>query len=461
MPTVAAGALLLLWYKRMMIAMPDEWQATFLVACAAGFVACGFALDRLRTGAWAGVGLDSRRIAALSSLVAAVASLGCLIGGAWGAALACIGGLAAAAAFLAVLASGMRALPYDLRGCAFAAVFFCAGLVNTSTDLAELPWLLVAGTAPNAVFACTRAAAAAAVAAALGTAFDTRVQAVPEDRDGHAPAMTRLFLLTTGCFMLMYVAVSLKDSVAYPVAVESISSSGLIRYVELPMWVVAGLACDRVGRRELFAFCTLCAFVGSASLVAQPGSSAAALCVLCSYFCLIGFPTACVCLVVDVSRYLARPALAGVFCFAPVLVGAGVSAWTSSVAGEAASDVLFLASIACLTLFAALATLLLRDVGAYQDLLQATPVIELPGVSHKRPDAGEVAELYGLTRRETEVLGLVFKGLTIQQMADELVVSKSTVKFHVTNILRKTGSENREQMVEMLESQGTGGTASA
>lgn len=138
-PTVAAGALLLLWYKRMMVAMPDGWQVTFLVACAVGFVACGFALDRLRAGAWEGIGLDNRRIAAAASIVAAAGSLGCLDGGVLGAAIVCVGGFAAAAAFLAVLASGLRALPYDMRGCAFAAVFFCAGLVNTSTDLAELP----------------------------------------------------------------------------------------------------------------------------------------------------------------------------------------------------------------------------------------------------------------------------------------------------------------------------------
>lgn len=451
-PTVAAGALLLLWYKRMMIAMPTVWQPAFLVACAAGFVACGFTLDRLRTRAWANGRIDSRAIAAAASLVAAAGSLGCLAPGVVGAVIASVGGFAAAAAFLSVLASGLRALPYNRRGTTFAAVFFCAGLVNTSTDLTELSWLLIAGTAPNAVFACASAAAAALVAVAFGAAFNTRVLAVPEDGDKR-PAMTRLFLLASACFMLMYVTVSLKDSVAYPVAVESISDSGFIRYVELPMWVAAGLVCDHVGRRELFAFCTICAFVGSASLVAQPGTAAAAFCVLCSYFCLIGFPTTCVCLLVDVSRYLKRPALAGVFCFAPVVVGAGVGGLAAGMAESIGQDGLFLVSIGCLALFSVLATLLLRDVHAYKSLLRATPVIEIPGERSHTPDAGAVAKRYGLTPRETEVLKLVFRGFTVAQMADELVVTKSTVKFHITNILRKTGAESREQMVEKLDVQ--------
>ena len=66
------------------------------------------------------------------------------------------------------------------------------------------------------------------------------------------------------------------------------------------------------------------------------------------------------------------------------------------------------------------------------------------------PNVAAIAKRYGLTRRETEVLDLVLRGLTVQQMADELVVTKSTVKFHVTNILKKTNSETRQQLLEKL-----------
>lgn len=66
------------------------------------------------------------------------------------------------------------------------------------------------------------------------------------------------------------------------------------------------------------------------------------------------------------------------------------------------------------------------------------------------PNVAAIAECYGLTRREKELLGLVLRGLTVQEMADELVITKSTVKYHVTNILKKTGADTRQQLVEQL-----------
>jgi DNA-binding NarL/FixJ family response regulator/GR25 family glycosyltransferase involved in LPS biosynthesis len=49
----------------------------------------------------------------------------------------------------------------------------------------------------------------------------------------------------------------------------------------------------------------------------------------------------------------------------------------------------------------------------------------------------------GLTQREVEVLRLVAKGATNQQIADILHVSVRTVNTHMTNILSKTGCNNR------------------
>ena len=49
----------------------------------------------------------------------------------------------------------------------------------------------------------------------------------------------------------------------------------------------------------------------------------------------------------------------------------------------------------------------------------------------------------GLTRREVEILQLVAKGASNQQVADTLRISVRTVNTHMTNILNKTGLENR------------------
>lgn len=50
-----------------------------------------------------------------------------------------------------------------------------------------------------------------------------------------------------------------------------------------------------------------------------------------------------------------------------------------------------------------------------------------------------------LTDREMEVLKLIAKGKSNQEVADELYIGIKTVKFHVTNILGKLGVEDRTQ----------------
>lgn len=50
-----------------------------------------------------------------------------------------------------------------------------------------------------------------------------------------------------------------------------------------------------------------------------------------------------------------------------------------------------------------------------------------------------------LTERERQVLALMVEGLNNQQIAEKLVVSLSTVKFHVSSILAKLGASSRTE----------------
>ena len=59
-----------------------------------------------------------------------------------------------------------------------------------------------------------------------------------------------------------------------------------------------------------------------------------------------------------------------------------------------------------------------------------------------------------LTGREREVLGLIAKGLSNQQIADELVMSPATAKTHVSRIMTKLHARDRAGLVVLAYESG-------
>jgi len=78
---------------------------------------------------------------------------------------------------------------------------------------------------------------------------------------------------------------------------------------------------------------------------------------------------------------------------------------------------------------------------AIQALIQAEPVTRI--------SEEDLAAAFELTPREQEVLALMVEGLSNPDIAERLVVSRSTAKAHVSNILSKMGVSNRAEAISL------------
>ena len=68
------------------------------------------------------------------------------------------------------------------------------------------------------------------------------------------------------------------------------------------------------------------------------------------------------------------------------------------------------------------------------------------GLTAALPDAD------GLTRRERDVLALLVAGKRNRTIGEQLTISENTVKFHVANVLRKTGTTSRAELAALASS---------
>src|SRR5579885_2583640 len=93
-----------------------------------------------------------------------------------------------------------------------------------------------------------------------------------------------------------------------------------------------------------------------------------------------------------------------------------------------------------------------RVVHAGNSLLQ--PVVASRLLRQVSEETAAAAPTEPLTARELDVLRLLMRGLQNKEIANELVVTERTVKFHVSSILTKLGAGNRTEAVAIANKQG-------
>ena len=200
--------------------------------------------------------------------------------------------------------------------------------------------------------------------------------------------------------------------------------------------LVAGFASDR--NRRIGALCCAGALVTPFLMLALSGAAAPATFMWALGYLLNGFFSVFrVVLLADLAVARNKPYLAGL----GLLSGRVGDALGTIVAVSLSSSPLVLITVVS-ALFAL--TLMLFFV-LYQRLY--LPVVE------PKPTEREIFELFAarhdLSVREREVLRLVLAERTNAEIASELFVSEATVKYHVRNLLKKTGCKNRVEILAL------------
>lgn len=84
-----------------------------------------------------------------------------------------------------------------------------------------------------------------------------------------------------------------------------------------------------------------------------------------------------------------------------------------------------------------------------------SPLYFIDNAEYKTDSLDVIAQNHRLTIRECEVMKLVYDGFTNPEIAEELYISRNTVKKHIQNIYEKTGVSNRMELIHLINSKTT------
>ena len=71
--------------------------------------------------------------------------------------------------------------------------------------------------------------------------------------------------------------------------------------------------------------------------------------------------------------------------------------------------------------------------------------------SSKETALNNVYTQYNISNREKQVLTLLVEGYLNKEISHELKISQSTVDYHIHNIYRKLGVQNKVELVNLIK----------
>lgn len=151
------------------------------------------------------------------------------------------------------------------------------------------------------------------------------------------------------------------------------------------------------------------------------------------------------------SKGYVTPAVA--FAFSGAFVRAGIAVGNTWAVGyELAPDLAFaITPETCLALMCVLAALLVPLVR--QEFNIAALTAAPPSKAEIDEICAEVAKEFGLSGREAEILVLIARGYTTNNMADKLVISPYTVNTHIRHIYEKMQIHKHSELLNYLNMQ--------
>jgi DNA-binding CsgD family transcriptional regulator len=104
--------------------------------------------------------------------------------------------------------------------------------------------------------------------------------------------------------------------------------------------------------------------------------------------------------------------------------------------------------------YVGIVAVLFTVLGVWAGRKLAGPEKNAPAVAIAKPDINGIMRAKGISQREFEVLELISKGYSNQEIADKLFISLNTVKTHTSNLFQKLDARRRTQAIEHAKREG-------